>query len=604
MPALSLERELDQLLTASSAESRYVDLALRFRRPLADFAREVPRGYEFTAAGVEFKTLAAGLQGVPVASVEPGDSCKVPAGAELRAEGAAVGTFAPTTLLEAGGRWDLLERRFTGESPQERANLDVQESQLEVVTFGAAFLASFREKTPRDHSVLFNYGPRRGGKTWILLALLLAACLDNPGLLTAAVSTSHVERMTDIDRNVRRMLPASWWSYRAWPEHAFTFLNGSQLTNISTKDKESTKRGQMDMYLLNEAAKMDQAVYENSLGGTADREGLVWIASNPPQTPRGEWVQREVQLWEAAIVRGEKDYPIHVIKTDWKGNAAISQKGRGRVARILRDLNPAASDADDLGLMLPVSPRAFWSWHPQFGMPVLRDTLLIDPGVPERMVDGALVEAVAPAEYEEITRAFIKKRWGAERDLVVGVDFQKHAGIVASFWKVFGTMERPVLLCVGDLTVDGSEHDFLDEVEDQGYGPIELLFVGDASGLTQDFEHAKGKTSYGPFIARGWKIIPPTVKVHEKSKAPKNPPVSRSLKECNRLIRERRIWCMQEARGMLDSLANCDRKQSKAGPYPFGPLAHQADGLRYVEWWIEPPAKPPRRKGGGMPVFL
>lgn len=586
MPALSVDRELDQLLTASSAESRYVDLALRFRRPLADFAREVPRGYEFTAAGVEFKTLAAGLQGVPVASVEPGDSCKVPAGAELRAEGAAVGTFAPTVLLEAGGRWDLLERRYAEEPPRERANLDVQESQLEVVIFGAAFLASFREKTPRDHSVLFNYGARRGGKTWILLALLLAACLDNPGLLTAAVSTSHVERMTDIDRNVRRMLPASWWSYRAWPEHAFTFLNGSQLTNISTKDKESTKRGQMDMYLLNEAAKMDQAVYENSLGGTADREGLVWIASNPPQTPRGEWVQREVQLWEAAIVRGEKDYPIHVIKTDWKGNAAISQKGRGRVARILRDLNPAASDADDLGLMLPVSPRAFWDWHPQFSMPaVLRGNLLVDT------VPGAEGQPPLVLEYPEITRPFLKKRYGTERDLLVGVDFQKDPGTVASFYRIFGTIERPILLCVADLTIPGGEHDFLDEVEDLDYGPQELLFIGDASGLTQDFEHSPGKTSYGPFLARGWKIIPPTVKMRVQSRAPKNPSVARSLKECNRLIRERRIWCLQKASGMLDALANCERKLSKAGPYPAGPLRHQADGLRYVAWWVEPPAR-------------
>ena len=465
----------------------------------------------------------------------------------------------------------------------------MQESQVDVVVWGADFLIKFKNKRHRDHSVLFNYGARRGGKTWILLALLLAACLDNPALLTGAVSVSHVERMTDIDRNVRRMIPDAWRTYRAWPEHCFTLLNGSTLSNISTKDPQSTKRGQMDMYLLNEGAKMDQTIYENSLGGTADRGGLVLIASNPPQTPRGEWVQREVQLWEAALTRGERDYPIHVIRTDYKGNAAINQVARGRVARILRDLNPAASDADDMGLMLPVTPRAFWDWHPQFSMPELRGDVLVDGEI----------------EHQDITRVFIKKRYGVEREFLVGVDFQKSAGIVGSWWKVFGTVERPVLLCVGDLTVDGSEHDFLDEVEDQDYGPLQLLFVGDASGLTQDYEHARGKTSYGPFLARGWKIVPPTVKMRDKSKAPKNPPVSRSLKECNRLIRERRVWCSQKAKGMLDSLANCERKISKAGPYPSGPLAHQADGFRYVMWWVEPPSKagPQQRPPGAPAVY-
>ena len=589
MPALSIDRELDALLTASADESRYVDLALRFRRPLVDFAVDVPVGYRCTAGGVELVTVAAGRLGVPVASPEPGESSKVPAGAELHAGGAVVGIYAPATLYEAGGRWDLLERRYSTAPPQVWAILDIQESQIEVMAWGADFLRRYKRRLERDHSVLLNYGPRRGGKTWILLALLIAACLDSPGLITAAVSVSHVERMTDIDKNVRRMIPGGWWSYRAWPEHQFLFLNGSQITNISTKDKESTKRGKLDFYLVNEGAKMDQAVFENCLGGTADTGGLVMVASNPPQTPRGEWVQKQVQLWEAAKARSEASYPIHVIKTGWEGNAAINHEARGRVARILRDLNPQASDADDLGLMLPVTPRAFWDWHPQYSMPNLAGDRLID--------------LAGRAEHQDITRAFTRKRWGAERDFVVGVDFQKSAGIVGSWWKIYGTIDRPVLLCVADLTVDGSEHDFLDEVEDLDYGPLQLLFVGDASGLTQDYEHAKGKTSYGPFLARGWKIIPPTTKKREKSIAPKNPPVSRSLKECNRLIRERRVWCKQEARGMLDSLANCERKLSKAGPYPSGPLAHQADGFRYVMWWAEPPARAAQQqRPAGQPL--
>ena len=127
-----------------------------------------------------------------------------------------------------------------------------------------------------------------------------------------------------------------------------------------------------------------------------------------------------------------------------------------------------------------------------------------------------------------------------------------------------------------------------------------LLFIGDASGLTQDFEHSPGKTSYGPFLARGWKIIP-TVKMRVQSRAPKNPSVARSLKECNRLIRERRVWCLQKARdaGRAGQL----RAQAEQGRSPAGPLRHQADGLRYVAWWVEPPARAstsrPGPGGGG-----
>ena len=106
MPQLSIDRELDELLTVSAHESRYVDLALRLRRPLVDFQADVPAGFTCMASGVELITVAGGRQGVPVASVEPGESSLIEPGVEVvLTNNEVVGKFNPTVLFDAGGRW-------------------------------------------------------------------------------------------------------------------------------------------------------------------------------------------------------------------------------------------------------------------------------------------------------------------------------------------------------------------------------------------------------------------------------------------------------------------------------------------------------------------
>ena len=120
-----------------------------------------------------------------------------------------MGTFAPTVLLEAGGRWDLLERRYAEEPPRERANLDVQgRSWRWSSSAPPSWPASARRRRATTaRPVQLWRAPRR--EDLDPPGAAPGGVPGQPGLLTAAVSTSHVERMTDIDRNVRRMLPAS-----------------------------------------------------------------------------------------------------------------------------------------------------------------------------------------------------------------------------------------------------------------------------------------------------------------------------------------------------------------------------------------------------------
>ena len=149
---------------------------------------------------------------------------------------------------------------------------------------------------------------------------------------------------------------------------------------------------------------MDQAVTRTRWAARPTARAPDVDRLEPPQTPRGEWVQREVQLWEAAIVRGEKDYrPRHQDRLE--GQRRDQPEGARPRGPDPPRPEPAASDADDLGLMLPVSPRAFWDWHPQFSMPVLRGNLLVDtvPG-PGSAAAGAGVPRITRPFLEETLR--------------------------------------------------------------------------------------------------------------------------------------------------------------------------------------------------------
>ncbi len=592
MPALGIDRELDQLLDQAQAQTRYVDLCLALRRPMVRVRGAPGRRFDLVAAfrwgDVTVRPCAAvtipasGELVFPVSSAPeaPGASARIPAGAALEGPDGAAATFEPEELLRAGRVWDTLRRRWSARAVQAPLIVDMEESQVDFVRWFATWLIAFRERRPRDDTAAFVYGGRRGGKTFACLLCLLATVLDVPELLGWAVSVSHVERDVDIDRNIKRLVPAAWYTYREFPSHKYTFLNGATLTNISAVDPEKAKRGQADFIFINEGGKMAAGVYENSLGGTADRGGLVVVASNPPMTTKGEWVEVEVTAAAEAVAKGETP-DARVFRVDWTKNRAIDQGARARIGRILRRLNPALADADDLGLMKPVGGRAVYCFD-------------------------KVKHALRPRpDIGFITEAFTRHRWGAPLPYLLGVDFQKRPHIAGTVWELTGTIERPELWGVAGFTVEGNEDDFLDALEVDGrFGPHNTLAIIDSTGITQNYAHENGKTSWGPFFARGWSITAPQEKRSDRGVAPRNPLVEVSLGQFNRLFIEDRVHIVKDTpiiattrdgsrlaiqEGVAVAFKDCKSGKGKYGLVAKGEHAHLIDTGRYVAWWVDPP---------------
>ena len=150
--AAATRKKLDALLRA--ADERFTDLAVRLRRLRAELVREMPEGSILSAAGVELRTLETG-RAVPVASCTRYASRHVPDGAELFDEGGAVvGTFRAETILEAGGRWDTIKQRYTGEAAAAPLTYDLMESQVPTATWFAAWLARWKRRQGDPRRVL------------------------------------------------------------------------------------------------------------------------------------------------------------------------------------------------------------------------------------------------------------------------------------------------------------------------------------------------------------------------------------------------------------------------------------------------------------------
>lgn len=587
---------LDDLIARATPATRYLDMCLVMRRIQVMPSVPLKRGQRLTAAGVDLRVLVDAQPGqlVPVTSVIPGKSAAIADGAQISAKGGAVvGTLWTEELLRAGGRWDFLRKAWAPEPVQAPLIVDVQESQVEVARWGARWLDRFaaRAADPSlpelpdldlDYAAVLCYGGRRGGKTFLLVMLIWATCLHVPRhalgeTIGWLISVANTERQ-EIDRQIKEVIPASWYSYREWPQHQYTLRHGSTITNVSADNPETLKRGRGDVGLLNEGAKMPQAVFDNAVGGTGDAAGLLWIASNPPTKQKGAWIRDIVEQAREDAALG-KQYPIKVFKMDHRSNAAISEAGRGRVGEILQRLNPRMAAADDLGEVLHIGDAIMFKY--------------------DRVRHGI---QTAP-ELGDITREWTKRKTGRAYDYLGGIDWQKNPYIISTFWKLYGDLANPIIWCIGELTVQGSEDDFMDTLEDEGFAiqhtprveqevdAHSVLFIGDSSGCWQSADH-KGSPSFQTMRKRGYHVVPCNPKVGKTGTAPKNPSLGPSYGLCNWLLERDRLKISPAAQTL-----NLAYKEAVARPTRYGgacadePHSHPIDTSRYVSWWVCPPTR-------------
>lgn len=596
MPALSQDRELDQLLAESRPETRCQDLAIWFRRLTVESSTPIPDETELRAPDGTVLRIRNFAGGIAAGSNPPGNSTHLEDGTPLTWEGGTA-ELRVELLARFGGRWDHLEQRFLSEPPSAPLIFDVQESQVAFTRWFTRWWLGYKAGWPSEHSAVVLIDDRAGGKTLICWLLLLGAALDFPfhpdgaELVAWAISRNHTER-EELDRELRTWLPASWFRLVTSPKPYVRLANGAKVWMRSADDPESMKLGRVDLIFINEGAKMDSRAFENAIPRTRDRRsgGLCIVATNPPTPayPPGCWIQELHEKSEEARANGDPN-PVAFVRCNSSLNVAISKAAGERVAILLRWLNPDRAAADVDGLILPVGRYAY---RPPF-----------NPAEHVRVFDAAEWEPL------DITKTLTAKLCGQPAEWVFGDDFQFSPGNAAVALKAYGSIERPVFWVHGDFLEEGDENELLSALEadlewtalhdhekEPRFAAGNCVHIGDPSGSWQNYAHDKGKDSFAVFRSRGWRLLPP-IKPKDRDTKPPHPPVHLRIARLNALIAAGRLFIAKGpcTERIALSLRKCRIKRGTLGRFkPVGDEAHLTDALGYAIWWLLPRYVAPR----------
>jgi hypothetical protein len=515
------------------------------------------------------------------------------------------------SVLTAGGCWDDTVKRFCNPSERDAetgARVALQESQIEFATWFAEWLCEFREGirgTPtREVQVAMLAGDRRGGKTFVADAAVIAACVDVPiapgqgtPLIAWIVSKSFRERW-ELEQWILNRIPGEWYRHLQAPEHEFRFIHGPTLRLLSADDPDSLKQGRVDVCFINEPQKLQERAVANVILGASDLGGLVILAANPPTgaSGRGEWLfdlKEALDDERIAIARGAKVEPLGVkyFHVDSKKNKAIDQIARRRAGRIVSVIAPSMTAGDVEGEWRRPVDLAAWEFDkrrhlkpiPQIGCP--RDVTV------------------------EAARRQTRGTW----PVVGGIDFQNRPHIPAAFARVFGDPDDPIFHFFAEFVGERreTEEQFLERFDDfapkHGFTKQNLLWIGDASGAVQDSKHDfsdRERTSFSVFSDAGWEIIPSQPpKPGNKTGRGKNPDVGDRLQLVNELLRRDRVFVDEQA---CPWLAECFRKtetkrEDGKRKLVSNRYTHMFDAATYLIWRLSPVPKRKTTPAGPEP---
>lgn len=467
------------------------------------------------------------------------------------------------TLLKVGGRWDRLTETFTNDEASECVVIYAKESQVPIVLQFKAWLEAFIARKPRKRMLLTG-GGRRGGKSFIMVACIIAVAIAVPDALCWLVSPNLTKR-DELERYFKEIVPPAWRFYRGAPEYRFTLPNFSTVQSITGDTSEALKRGEATVIGYNEPQTCSVDVVTYGLPALIDDGGLAFFAGNPARTRKGMWFNN---LRLAILNETYKGGLFFDVPVD--ANDSIDQAARSDVNEALHLLDEEAAKRDADGEWTAVGDFAYGEF------------------------DGKRNIGHAP-DVGDITGLLTKRKVYRAYDYFGGADFQRDPWNAGVFVKAYGDPARPIYYVVREILKPGFEDEFLDEAYIEGrFQPENTIWVGDASGTWQDAAHSKGRVSFDVFKARRWVIHPPQMKKSDRGEHPRNPDIDDRLNLVNKLLTTGRLIVDRDLCPKLaESLKECELGPSGK---PRGRHAHVTDALGYALWWIEPKPKLPPNK--------
>lgn len=529
-------------------------------------------------------------------------------------------------LLSCGGRWDKLRHSYvSGSQPvlRERDFDDapelcaahvviVNDSQIESIVAFAEWVHCFVHGLPRPTALDVLAGRRRGGKTWIMIACVVAAALAAPSGRKAGKEQRYVgwlvvptyPEQREIHEDVLEVLtrpegadgpdPRTWFRYRPNPNNVYQFASGAELYIKSANNSDSLKQGRVDVIGINESQKVDGDSCIHAAGNNIDRGGLTILAANPPRKARGAWMLDIKSAWEEGRAIDPED-GLPVIRWFWvdpQKNPHVNQGGRRKYKLVAGFINPklAAADADNE-----------WNQLNDLVLPKWRHELILsDVPVGWENVTGEVILAMRLREYLRSPSGY--SSWG-------GIDFNKYPWQSAVGLKAYRDPTRGgelIFVIERELCSDPqgdkgrTEKEFIIDLHRHGWDPEELCFIGDPSGQWQSSEHRRrggvkqGHSSFDLFrspteyeeggqtvVVPGWDIFAPTTWKAKDSKHYAHPRIVESVDDMNELMRLGRLYVLASCAHTIEAFKKCPRGKN-GGPDKESDYNHIVDAARYA----------------------
>lgn len=472
--------------------------------------------------------------------------------------------------LGYGGRWDRVDRRYVGAAEHGRIETLIP-SQDEIWTEYAEWLrrrvtgdwASYE----RPYTLMWR-GGRRAGKSRAGLDALLAFAVAVPGSIVWAVAAKDKE-LDELRDVLRAHVPAEWARFHRASDE-LRFANGTVIRLLSGYKADNLKQGRCDLCLVNEAQKVDRKVWVQARGAVADTGGLVILACNPPDNPRGIWVQRleeRVEAGGAPTVRARF--------VDNQRNTAID-------GGALEALRAELGETD----------------HKTYRREVLGEYVPLDDTVISSFSCESNVREV-PDDWTDVTREWCRIWANRSADTLVGCDFDLSPGCQGAVIRLY--------LDPGENLVRAVQVDEVENADGEGglaesliglpylelpgapdretlLDPDQTLLVADATGRTQEAgRHEKGASSWGFLRAAGFRPVGPQ---HPKGKGNPGTADRYSLHNllCHSTAGARRFLVRPSCTWAIESLREYPMRNGR--PARHDDHAHHVDAQGYALWYV------------------